>query len=756
LPVTEAALRWIRRRAFPIPVEFRGKRPIGESWQLQRITAADVPEKFAGELNVGVLWGECSGGLVDVDCDWPEAADLATRLLPPTAVYDRTGARNSHRIYRVPGAKTRRWELPPALVPENRRAAVLELRADGCQSVVPPSTHPSGEVYCWRSQQKPRELEHQTLLKRLNLVAAGALFCRYWKQGTRHQLSLALSGAMLTSGYSVEEVAALIVAVAEVAGDEDAKDRARAVQSSSEAIAVRRPATGLPKLAELVGDLAVVALKRWLNLGTAIPAGIQSGGVTPDPLDDSEVLQMRCAANIERRPLSWLWPQRIPRAKLSMIAGRQDGGKSTLVAEIIAHITRGTPWPLDGSPCPVGDVLIVNVEDDPGDTIRPRLEAAGADLGKVQIIDAVMRLADKKERQVTLADVGIVDALLTQCPGRFALLTIDPIGAFMAGRDSHRDAEVRELLAPFSMLAAKHNIAILLVAHLSKAVGMDALYRVLGSVGFTAAVRSVYFVIVDPGDDARRLFVAVKGNNVAVKMIGLAFTLQNVDLGDGVAAARVCWQSGGEMRSADELLAPRQPESPERADAEAWLQERLAKGAVAVAVLKTEAPLEVEASWPTIERAARDIGIVGRGEKRARTWELPPESLPSAQAEQTIKQDGDGKDGKQTTTTDGKQTIQTITITCDGKLVGADVKPDSEQQQAEQNDGPVVMQNDNDCAVVLPAAPVTEPAVLHPCTACEKLSLTRFCSHYQRVLPEPAKPNACIHFEQRKPDLPWQ
>ncbi len=776
-PVLAAALRWIKRGAAPIPVRYKEKVPVGAAWQTQRLDAADAPAVFnEAPLNLGVLWGEPTGNVVDVDLDWPEACAIAAALLPATAVYGRASSRHSHRLYRVPAAVTGKWSVSVELVPEGRKSVVLELRADGTQSVVPPSTHPSGELYEWARERMPQSIEYATLVRRLNFAAAGAVLVRYWREGIRHQLALALAGAALSAGYTVNEIGTLITAIAEAAGDPEARDRARAVQSSAAALTEGRPATGVPKLAELVGEPIVAVLKKWLGLANAVPLMASSSSATAwAPVDVAEEFKLRCAADVERQPVAWLWPQRIPRGKLGLIGGRPDGGKSTLAAELAAHVTRGTVWPIDGTDCPKGDVLVLNVEDDPSDTIRPRLEAAGADLSRVQIIDAVMRAADKKERQVTLADVGILDALLTQHPGRFVLLTVDPFGAFLAGRDSHRDAEVRELLAPFSVLAGKHNIAVVFVAHLSKAVGIDALYRVLGSVGITGAVRSVYFVIADPDDDMRRLFVPVKGNNVAVRMLGLAFTLQNVDLGEGVAAARVCWQSGGEQRTADELLAPPHPEGPERAAAEAWLRERLADGPVAVAELKIDAPLQVAASWPTVERVARALGVVGRGEKRARTWELPPETAPSIKPpEQTITQMADVLDGKQTITEMVSIPSKPSDLCVDGKPPDADVKPaepSSGQSIGSLPDGLMAQWPDGVSDAVVTAAPAatiegsaqaalpladTSAVTLHPCTNCSRLNVGHFCSKYQCVMPWPEKPNACVHFEPRLPDTPWE
>ena len=101
--------------------------------------------------------------------------------------------------------------------------------------------------------------------------------------------------------------------------------------------------------------------------------------------------------------------------------------------------------------------------------------------------------------------MAVLDRFLAAHPGWFSLLVCDPVGAFLAGKDSHKDAEVRELLAPLKDVAERHGIAVLLIAHLNKAQGLDAIYRVVGSIAFTAAVRALHILAPDPDDEGRLL-----------------------------------------------------------------------------------------------------------------------------------------------------------------------------------------------------------------------------------------------------------
>src|SRR4029450_6264221 len=140
------------------------------------------------------------------------------------------------------------------------------------------------------------------------------------------------------------------------------------------------------------------------------------------------------------------------------------------------------------SACELGDVIFRRAEDDPADTIRPRLEAAGANLQRIHIVEGVIvgyrgdgtpgRRAFSLEEDLAALDVTLAKLKSV------ALVVIDPISAYLGGVDSHKNADVRALLAPVSELAARQNVAIVGVSHLSKATGSKALMRVTGSLAF--------------------------------------------------------------------------------------------------------------------------------------------------------------------------------------------------------------------------------------------------------------------------------
>ena len=258
-------------------------------------------------------------------------------------------------------------------------------------------------------------------------------------------------------------------------------------------------------------------------------------------------------SDIRSAPVSWLWPGRIPRGKVTLIAGDPGLGKSFLTMDIAARVTRaGTGWN-DGedrdqngrgpgdwpdAPTPLrapGEVVIFNAEDDAGDTLRPRLEAAGADIDRVRIIDGVDRDEERDQGFFSLdRDIETLSFFLRKLRSP-RLVIIDPISAFMGATDTHRNSDVRAVLARLGAVAAGHDVAIVCVTHLSKSTegqSKKAVHRLMGSLAFAAAARMVWMVGKHPDDADRRVMTLVKSNLDACRT-GLSYRI-GVPEGNGV------------------------------------------------------------------------------------------------------------------------------------------------------------------------------------------------------------------------------
>ena len=345
---------------------------------------------------------------------------------------------------------------------------------------------------------------------------------------------------------------------------------------------------------------------------------------------------LTCLADVEPREIKWLWPGRVPMGRITLLVGRPGEGKSFLTCDMASRISTGTPWP-DKSDCPAGSVIFISAEDDPGDTIRPRLDAHYADVRKVHLLSAVRRTGeDGKPYEVlfTLADVAALETALKTLPD-CRLIVVDPIGSFLGGdTDAHRDNEVRGVLAPVAKLAEKYGPAVLVVAHRRKSAGSIADDLALGSRAFTGIARAVWHLSRDTDNKNRRLLLPGK-NNLAREGDGLAFAI--ID-----EPPRISWERDPVALSADDALAQENgfggedakpgPQPEARSHAAEWLRELLKAGPMEVAKIKDEAKAAGYA-WRTLHRAKDELGIRPYREQFGGnwTWKLPDAPAPTCQ-----------------------------------------------------------------------------------------------------------------------------
>jgi putative DNA primase/helicase len=327
-------------------------------------------------------------------------------------------------------------------------------------------------------------------------------------------------------------------------------------------------------------------------------------------------------SSIKCQPLRWLWPYRVPLGKLTILAGDPGLGKSLLLLDLAARVSCGHPLP-DGDSAELGDVIVVSAEDDPADTIRPRLEAAGADLERVHILrESYQHFEGGKHRfkEFSLDDLEILaDALdsIAQRGRAVRLMVIDPISAYLGGLDGNDNGDIRGMLRPLAELAAHRGVAIIGLSHLRKGSSPVAIYRVIGSLAFAAAARAVHAVVRDPADKARRLFLPVKCN-LGPDKSGLAYRIEGGP--DGVPRMR--WEEGRVELEADALLGDRGGEHhSELEEAADFLRDILADGPIpAVEIPRRVA--ETGISMSTVNRAKQRAGVVSRREGTAWVWAL--------------------------------------------------------------------------------------------------------------------------------------
>jgi hypothetical protein len=335
-----------------------------------------------------------------------------------------------------------------------------------------------------------------------------------------------------------------------------------------------------------------------------------------------------CMADVMPEPVKWLWPNRIAIGKLTILSGDPGLGKSFITLDLAARVSKGTYWPdCTGSSNVAGGVVLLSAEDDLADTIRPRLDAAGANVNRINALTAVKRI-DPGTRRICedgfnlAVDLQALEQAILKVDN-CRLVVVDPITAYLGKADSYKNSEMRALLAPLSELASRHGVAVVAVSHLRKGDG-PAMYRTMGSMAFVAAARAAYAVTKDKDDPSgvRRLVLPIK-NNLGNDQTGLAYSLDSTFSLNRQPVVR--WEPEPVEISADEALRPRPQErdedSGELGEANRWLLGILADGPVAAKVIMEKARKD-GISKRTLDRAKKQANVIAAkgGFKVGWTW----------------------------------------------------------------------------------------------------------------------------------------
>jgi hypothetical protein len=346
------------------------------------------------------------------------------------------------------------------------------------------------------------------------------------------------------------------------------------------------------------------------------------------PQDSEVTLQWECMADIEPEPIDWIWPGRLARGKLTLIAGDPGMGKSQIGLDVAARITTADTFH-DKSKSPLGSVLILTAEDAANDTVRPRCEGAGADLKRVHRLKAAIT----KDGTVTTFHLQEDLAALTtklNAVGDVALVIIDPITSYMGSKiDAHHNTAVRAVLEPLAVWAEQHHVAVLGITHPPKSAPAKALHAIIGSIAFVAAARIVFLAIKEP-DGKRSLLLAVK-NNLGALADGLGYFLEQTIISKGIVASRVAWDNSAVSISADEALAATtRKDAPALNEGKEFLRQELADGPRAQKEIEEDAK-GAGITMSTVRRAQKALRIKPRKDGLAGgwIWQLPEETSPA-------------------------------------------------------------------------------------------------------------------------------
>jgi len=375
--------------------------------------------------------------------------------------------------------------------------------------------------------------------------------------------------------------------------------------------------------------------KSGVGFGTLVYYAKQGGykGLLPDQQnptastsvtsDSSSHLITTLASDIKPEPVHWLVEGSIPLGAMAVLGGQPGLGKSQIAIRLAAAVTTGQGLPNDHQYADTGSVIILANEDDSARTIRPRLDAAGADVTKVHIVQGVSR-EGQADPDFFQLDTDIRELRIkAQLIGDVRLIIIDPPSSYLGTKvDSYKDSDVRRVLTPLGTLAQETGALVLLVVHLNKRTDGGAQQRIGGSTAWVAAPRVAFLALEDQFSKER--FILPVKNNLGDDRTGFQYQIceKLIDYGDQTIKAPYVRWLATTQRSAHELLDP-----PKRGrtsvvdDAKTFLEDELASGTKKVDDLKLSAK-SAGISWASVQRAKKVLLITSSKVGDHWEWQL--------------------------------------------------------------------------------------------------------------------------------------
>lgn len=352
------------------------------------------------------------------------------------------------------------------------------------------------------------------------------------------------------------------------------------------------------------------------------PEKPSSGDISVELLDFTPVVKP--ISEYESQEINWLWYPYIPKGGITILDGDPGVGKTYLSLALVAHIASGQALPgeidiRDGNPGTSlrkpGKVLYMTAEDDPGLTLRPRLELMGANLSNILICEGTLGSDGNTIEPLDFSTVEGIETLSALCEKyKPALIIIDPFVAFIGRADINKANEVRPVMTPLNLLARKYDVAILLIRHLTKGARERIIYRGMGTIDIIAAARSSLLVAPDPDNPEIRIVFHQKHN----------LSRQGASLGYTITDQGFQWV--GEVNvSPIDILKPETAETRRgtKDEAQEWLEEFLSQypqGISSKGVM--EAAKNNGFSESTIRRAKKELGVIARKKGSIWLWKL--------------------------------------------------------------------------------------------------------------------------------------
>ncbi len=319
-------------------------------------------------------------------------------------------------------------------------------------------------------------------------------------------------------------------------------------------------------------------------------------------MEEKAELRMIRMSQIQSQEIEWLWYPFIPYGKLTIVQGDPGDGKTTLVLNIAAKLSKGECLDEDMKLIEPVNVIYQTAEDGLADTVKPRLELAGADCERIIVID-------ESDKSLSMIDERLEEAIVKT---NAKLLILDPIQAYLGGgMDMNRANEARDMTKKLGLLAEKTKCAIILIGHMNKASGNKAAYRGMGSIDFFAVARSVLLVGRVEGEPNTRAVVQIK-NNLAAFGYPKAFSLSE----NGFK-----WLGDYEI-TADEVLGGIAPKANKLETAKQFLRELAKTSNMMQSKEIFDKAEEQGISKRTLENAKKELGVWAKKINNSWYWEL--------------------------------------------------------------------------------------------------------------------------------------
>ena len=509
------------------------------------------------DANCGIVLGKISN-LIVVDSDNEMAAKVISSLFP--------------NEFKCPSVKTPRggrhfyFRYDPNI---NQKIIGLfpkcDVLSDRTYAIAPPSISTDGGKYEWEKSPFEEEIPHMPEDVRAFIVALRDVKYDRWKSASQ----ILFEGTRDDDLYHI-------------------------------ALALARHGVGKERTTSIILRLAAICDSLFTER-EALQKVESAYKITEEKGKDRGELIINELSTIDSREVEWLWPNYIPKGTLTLLVGDPDVGKSLLSIDIAARFTSGKPWPGSEEPHPAGSVIIFTAEDGIANTVRPRVEAAGADVVKIKYVDGVSISRDDVAPFTFDEHMAHLERSIKE-NSDVKLIIVDPITAYLGRLKDDNSILRSKVFSPLAKMAERYGVSILAITHFKKDAKAKALYRSHGSIGYMAASRAAYGVFKARNDPNRRIFCKIK-NNLVKEVPPLAFAIQGPQ-----GSPSIVFESDLLNEEDVESLLNGENESPKAGEAKKFLLARLKNGKVESSLLESDA-LKLGISKSTLNRAKEALKI---------------------------------------------------------------------------------------------------------------------------------------------------